>query len=101
MGELGPLWYRGYFGDPQHAVRETSDQVDSALRHFGANTILVGHTRVPTVTPLYDQRVIAVQVYPRRDETSGQAVMEAVKIESGRLLRARIDGTTEPLAAPH
>ncbi|HEY5810634.1 MAG TPA: metallophosphoesterase [Povalibacter sp.] len=101
LGELGPLWYRGYFGDSQHAVRETPDQIGSTLRHFGVSTILVGHTRVPTVTSLYDQRVIAVHVYPQRDDTSGQAVMEAVKVESGRFLRARIDGTTEPLATGH
>lgn len=99
-GTWGPLWYRGYFpgdrrpGDPAHA---TADDVRQILNHYGARRILVGHTRVPTVTPLYGGDVIAVQVYPHRDARSGAAVMEALRIDGGRLARARIDGGLEAL----
>jgi hypothetical protein len=97
MGRLGPLWYRGYFPDQPDFPTATTDDVDRTLEHFDVKRILVGHTIVPTVTKLYDGRVIAVQVYPRRDEQTKRAVIEAVRIEGTRLLRATIDGRREPL----
>ena len=51
---------------------------------------------VPTVTPLYDGKVIAVQVYPRRDD-AGSAHMEALLVKEGVPFRARIDGGVEEL----
>ena len=99
MGPNGPLWYRGYF--PQ-AAREsglpvaTDEDVNRVLRHFDARAIFVGHTMVPTVTPLYDGRVIAVQVYPRRDD-AGIAHMEALLVKKGVFYRARIDGGVDEL----
>jgi hypothetical protein len=97
MGQLGPMWYRGYFADQKDFPTATAADVDSILHHFGVSRILVGHTIVPTVTSLYGGKVIAVQVYPRRNEENGQAIMEALRIERGRISRARIDGGTEPL----
>ena len=99
MHPLGPLWYRGYF--PQ-AAREsgfpaaTNDDVNKVLAHFGARAIFVGHTMVPTVTPLYGGKVIAVQVYPRRDDAGG-AHMEGMLVKGGVFYRARIDGGVEEL----
>jgi hypothetical protein len=99
MHPLGPLWYRGYF--PQ-AARDsgfpgaTDEDVSRVLEHFGARAIFVGHTMVPTVTPLYDGRVIAVQVYPRRDD-AGNAHMEALLVKKDVFYRARIDGGIEEL----
>ena len=68
------------------------------LRHFDARGIFVGHTMVPAVTPLYDGKVVAVQVYPRRDD-AGNAHMEALLVKEDVLYRARIDGGVEEL--PH
>ena len=101
MHPMGPLWYRGYF--PQSSREPgfppaTDDDVRRVLAHFDARAIFVGHTMVPTVTPLYDGKVIAVQVYPRRDE-AGRASMEALLVKGGVLYRARIDGGVEEL--PH
>ncbi len=99
MHPLGPLWYRGYF--PQ-AAREagfpaaTDEDVRRVLEHFGARAIFVGHTMVPAVTPLYGGRVVAVQVYPRRDD-AGHAHMEALQVKDGKFYRARIDGGIEEL----
>jgi hypothetical protein len=101
MHPLGPLWYRGYF--PQ-GTREsgfpnaTDEDVSRVLAHFDARAIFVGHTMVPTVTPLYDGRVIAVQVYPRRDD-AGNAHMEGMLVKDGVFYRARIEGGVEAL--PH
>ncbi len=95
---LGPLWYRGYF--PQ-ATREGFPVADDAsvvrmLGNFGVRAILVGHTQVPTVTPLFGGKVIAVQVYPRRS-ASGEPTMEGLLIRNGKFLRARIDGALESI----
>lgn len=92
---LGPLWYRGYFAEPADFSGATMADVDLALARFGATRILVGHTIVPTITPLYDGKVIAVQVYPRRE--AGLVHFESLLIRDGRLSRAFADGTTSPL----
>jgi hypothetical protein len=98
MHPLGPLWYRGYFPQSREPgfPPATSDDVRRVLEHFDARAIFVGHTMVPTVTPLYDGKVIAVQVYPRRDE-AGRANMEALFVKDGVFHRARIDGGVEEL----
>lgn len=91
-GKSSPLWYRGYFPEAQEFRQATVQDVDATLAHFGVRRILVGHTPVDAVTPLYDGKVIAVQVYPHRD-AGGHAIMEAVRIERGRPWRAGIDGS--------
>lgn len=101
MGQEGPLWYRGYFQDAARKggfkVAERSD-IELIRGRFGVQAILVGHTTVPTVTSLYDGRVIAVQVYPHRDEQTQAAVMEGLLIgKDGQMFRARVDGTREML----
>ena len=100
MGETGPLWYRGYF---EAAARKSgiplaeSADIDRIRERFGVKTILVGHTMVPTVTALYDGRVIAVQVYPHRDQQTHAPVMEALLIQKGEMFRVRVDGSREVL----
>ncbi|HEY0684153.1 MAG TPA: metallophosphoesterase [Steroidobacter sp.] len=103
MGQTGPLWYRGYF---EEAARKSgmpladSADIDRIRERFGVKAILVGHTVVPTVTALYDGRVIAVQVYPHRDEQTHVPVMEALSIQKGQMFRARVDGSREMLPRP-
>lgn len=100
MSPAGPLWYRGYFPEEARQAGDavaTSQDIDSILGFYSAKRIFVGHTRVPTVTPLFDGRVIAVQVYPHLDAASGKPEMQALLIKGGELFRARIDGTLEPL----
>lgn len=97
LERMGPLWYRGYFAQAAEWPTASSTEVDDILEYFDVRRILVGHTIVPTITPLYDGKVIAVQVYPHRDEENGKAVMEALRVERGRFYRARIDGSTELL----
>lgn len=58
--------------------------------------ILVGHTIVDTITPLYDGKVIAVQVSMHRDEQN-RPIAEGLRIDRGRFYRATIDGQLEPL----
>ena len=96
FGNDGPLWYRGYFPAEAGGALATAGDVDRIRTHFGVERLLVGHTRVPTITPLYDGRVIAVQVYPSHDGF-GNDIFESLLVRDGRLLRARPDGRTEPL----
>ena len=102
MSPNGPLWYRGYF--PQ-AARETGSPVatpqdiDRILNFYEAKAIFVGHTIVSAVTPLYDGRVVAVQVYPHRDDATAKPEMQGLLVKQGAFYRARIDGTTELLTS--
>jgi hypothetical protein len=93
MGQDGPLWYRGYFADAGGGAADAD--ISRLLTHFGARRIVVGHTRVPTIQALYDGRVLAVQVYPRR--TAAGVEFETLMIRDRELLRCRPDGTREPL----
>jgi hypothetical protein len=95
MGSLGPLWYRGYFADQVNFPTASAADVDLTLKTFGARRILVGHTIVPTVTPMYGGKVIAVQVYPKRD--GGRVSFEALLIRNGEPWQARPDGSTQRL----
>lgn len=96
MGNLGPLWYRGYFAEQTSFPTASAGDVDRVLDIFGAHRILIGHTIVPAVTPLYGGKVIAVQVPPRRDE-SGQPEFEGLLIERGELWRVKLDGSRAAL----
>jgi hypothetical protein len=96
LGPNGPLWYRGYFAGHSGASAASADDIGRIRQHFGVGRILVGHTTVPTMTPLYEGQVIAVQVYPKRAE-NGVVTFEALLIRDGKLLRAKPDGSSEPL----
>ena len=92
---LGPLWYRGYFAESADFTGATLADVDLTLARYDVRRILVGHTIVPTITPLYDGRVIAVQVYPKRE--AGAVHFESLLVRDGKLLRAMPDGSVHPL----
>jgi len=97
MKSKGPLWYRGYFPGQDAPAEASAAEVDAILQRLGVSTILVGHTPVQRVTPLYGGKVIAVQVYPKRDAATGEAVMGAVLRDKGRWYVAGVDGTREAL----
>lgn len=93
----GPLWYRGYFSRDGAPAEASLAEVDALRRHFGVRAILVGHTALDAVTPLFDGRVIAVQIYPERDPETGGAVIGAVRRERGQWYSAGVDGRRAPL----
>jgi len=95
-GQSGPLWYRGYFAGDWGPAEATADDIRRIREYFGVSRILVGHTRVPTITPLYAGEVIAVQVYPQRD-ADAVVHFEALLIRDGRLWRAKPGGEIEAL----
>ncbi|MBN8552539.1 MAG: metallophosphoesterase [Caulobacterales bacterium] len=93
-GSFGPLWFRGYF--PEQATLERpympTAEVQRSLTQFGVERILVGHTVMDQVTPLYDGRVIAVQVYPDRDDETGLPILEGALRDQGRWFRVNAQG---------
>jgi hypothetical protein len=97
-GSLGPLWYRGYFPQHRKAGEGLPAEVVATRQRFDVDRIAVGHTVVDRVHLLYGGTVIAVQVYPVRDKTTGAMNMEGAFIDAeGRWHRARIDGGRELL----
>jgi hypothetical protein len=60
--------------------------------------VLVGHTIVEQVTPLYGDKVIAVQVYPHREEKTGAPILEGALRENGLWFRVTASATQEPIA---
>ncbi|MBC8028431.1 MAG: metallophosphoesterase [Steroidobacteraceae bacterium] len=95
MTTEGPLWYRGFFVEQRDFTTATSADVDLALEHFGVDRIFIGHTIVPTVTPLFDGRVIALNVYPKRE---GESVsFEALRVRGGAIQRATFEGGAEEI----
>ena len=57
MGTNGPLWYRGYVDQTI-----TSDEVVKILNYFNIDQIVVGHTLVKDITPLYEKRIYPIDV---------------------------------------
>lgn len=87
MGSFGPLWYRGYFPDRAQSPTATVDDVELALKTYGARRMLVGHTIVDTITSLYAGRVIAVQARP----------FEGLLMRKGEFWEAGPDGALQRL----
>jgi hypothetical protein len=54
--EDGPLWYRGYFKDPDMSRR----QAERILDKLQVNHIIVGHTSHEAILPLFNNRIIGV-----------------------------------------
>jgi hypothetical protein len=78
IGRAGVSQYRGYFeAASEQYEKATQAEVNAVLAAFGAEAIVVGHTQVEKVTPLFDQRVYAINV------NSNGAAAEALLFENG------------------
>jgi hypothetical protein len=78
LGPMGVTQYRGYVEDMEGSYeRATPAQVGQALDRFGVDTIVVGHTLVNQITPLFQGRIHAIDV------NSNQAASEALLFEQG------------------
>jgi hypothetical protein len=90
----GPLWFRGYYhklyGYPTFI---TDELVASVLEHYNGSVMVIAHTEVDTITPMYNNRIIGVDV-PIRDDV---LMKEVLLIEDGRFFRLNNDGSKEKL----
>jgi hypothetical protein len=86
IGPAGVTQYRGYMqGGEDRYPRATAAQIGDVLAHFGAKTIVVGHTLVDRVTALHEGRVWAVDV------NSDQARSEALLLRDGEPMVVSLD----------
>jgi hypothetical protein len=92
-GEKGPLWYRGYLGESIIIPRIQQVQVDSVLRHLNVKRMVIGHTEVKSIVPIYWNRVVPVNV---PFNNLGVRV-QGLRIEGGKFYRCYVDGTCEPI----
>ena len=61
FGSEGPLWYRGYHRSMDYAQATDAD-IQTVLSHFGATAVVVGHTDIGEIRPLYGGRVFGIDV---------------------------------------
>jgi hypothetical protein len=92
VSESGPLWYRGYFRNFRSEEPLEQEQLSRILAYFGAGTMFIGHTNVPDLTPLYNGRVIAMDIpyYLGKGQPKGLFICD------GGLCIALSDGTIVP-----
>jgi hypothetical protein len=84
IGDLGPLWYRGYYQKNDPAIPL---QIDSTLSQFGVNHIITGHTMVSdTISVWYNGRLLNTDVH----HASGKS--EALLIEKNKYYRVNAEG---------
>lgn len=79
----GPLWYRGYFKD------ESLQQVDivQILHYWNAQHMVIGHTSLKQITPLYEGKIIAIDSSIKNGKTG-----EVLIYSKGQLFRGLQDG---------
>jgi len=89
FGSKGPLWYRGYHYEMEDRYPKATDsELDRILGFFDAQKMVVGHTEVDSVTVLYDDKVIAIDI--PAEELGG---FQGLLWEKGRFYRVNADGT--------
>jgi hypothetical protein len=66
LGTGGLLWYRGMAADGSRGEVIDDSTLNGALAFYGADTFIIGHTEVDSITTFLDRRVIDVNI-PKRD----------------------------------
>lgn len=75
-GSNGLYWYRGMANQEL-----TQEQVDGILDGFEVLRVIIGHTKASTIRTLYQERVVAIDIYHGSNYASGY--MEALQFEEG------------------
>lgn len=88
-----PDWYRGL------AQEEATDaQVDQILKAYGATTMVIGHTPVEAIKPLYRGKIIAIDL-PHQQRTDAGYPLQALLLENGKPSVVDSEGKRQKLAA--
>nr|NQU92425.1 ankyrin repeat domain-containing protein [Bacteroidota bacterium] len=88
LGSAGPLWYRGYLMECNNNSKITQNQVDNILNFYGGKKMVVAHTENKHIQPLFDDKVIAIDVPIRTQKT----IPEGLLIENGKYYSLHNDG---------
>ncbi len=86
----GPIWYRGYFKDGDEGAN--SQEIDSLLKHFDINHIIVGHTSQKQIETRYQGRVIAIDSSIKKGEYGEILFIESAKNKDDVIWRGTLDG---------
>jgi len=93
FGSKGPLWYRGFHYEMENSYPKATDsELDRILSYFDAQKIVVGHSEVDSVSGLYHNKVVAIDI-PAEELGSFQGLLW----EEGRFYRVKVNGTRELL----
>ncbi len=92
MGNNGPLWYRGYFGG-----NITQRHIERVLHTYQAKQMVVGHTVVPDVVSLFEERLYAIDV--RQPTRASAGLARALWIEKGTFYATDQHGQRKAVAA--
>ncbi|MEL7223160.1 MAG: metallophosphoesterase [Bacteroidota bacterium] len=90
----GLCWYRGYFKE-----NLSQEQINQTLEHFGAETIVVGHTIQFKVNRQFEGKVIAIDVQHPKDYQKNWPVRksEGLLIDNGKYYRLLANGKRKVL----
>lgn len=87
---VGPMWYRGYFDGNMEA-----HEIIRVLNLYGAEAVVVGHTIVPNVSGIFNNKVIAIDVKHCTAIEDGSA--NALLFENGKYLAVNANGHKSPV----
>ena len=87
---IGPMWYRGYFSGSLE-----TDEVQSVLNLYGAKKVVVGHTIVPNVCGVFDNKVIAIDV--KHCTALEDGTSNALLIQNGNFYAVNVFGEKGPI----
>ena len=90
-GSWGPIWYRGYFYERSKYPKITKAKLQEILKHYQARSIIVGHTHVNEIEPLFNGFLFGVDI------PMGEAGIEdqALFIKDGKFYRCYSDKNME------
>lgn len=84
----GPLWYRGY----AYPYSFNSESIDQILSDLKLKSIVVGHTTLPVIKGLYDNKIVLIDSSIKYGET-GQVLLN----KNGEYYIGKFDGSSEKL----
>jgi len=84
----GPFWYRGYFRNGHLPPETTQEQIDRVLDFYKVSHMVVGHTDVPFIAPMFDGKVFPINI-PFHDPEYHQ---QCLLIEGEHFYRVYLDG---------
>ncbi len=95
-GRYGPLWYRGYFKEfaLDFGPTPTASDLDDVLKNLGAKTIVIGHTKIKKIAPMFGARRVLPIDIPWTDASKVRGILvtgERVDVIDIRGKRTRLE----------
>ena len=87
ISSYGPVWYRGYLRDSGPYSEIEEETLDSILKKYNVERVVVGHTEVDLIEPVKNGRVYPVNIPLASKRIIGQALL----IKDGQFYRLDTD----------